>query len=69
MPTMSPKPGAQPFDALAAGCLVITNSESVSQDVFSGDLPVYKSNAKLVQLLTKFVNDPDGRATLQHRLR
>ncbi len=57
------------FDALAAGCLVITNSESVSQDVFSGELPVYKSNAELVQLLTKFVNDTDGRATLQQRLR
>ena len=57
------------FNALAAGCLVITNSESVSQDVFAGVLPVYNSNEELVQLLTKYVNDPEGRATLQQRLR
>lgn len=39
------------FDALAAGCLVITNSQSVSDDAFDGRLPVYESPESLANLL------------------
>jgi hypothetical protein len=57
------------FDALAAGCLVITNSESVSDEVFNGELPVYRSNADLVQLVSHYANDHVSRTKLQERLR
>lgn len=57
------------FDALAAGCLVITNSESVSLDVFDGELPVYRSNDDLVQMVSHYANDHKSRAALQERLR
>ncbi len=56
------------FDALAAGCLVITNSESASLDAFDGELPVYRSNVDLVQLVSHYANDQKSRATLQERL-
>ncbi len=57
------------FDALAAGCLVITNSESVSLDAFDGELPVYRSNDDLVRLVSHYANDQKSRVTLQERLR
>jgi GT2 family glycosyltransferase len=57
------------FDALAAGCLVITNSESVSSEVFGGELPVYRSSADLVRLLSFYVDEPDSRTKLVDRLR
>jgi spore maturation protein CgeB len=57
------------FDALAAGCLVITNSESVSVEVFNGELPVYRSNDDLVQLVSHYANDHASRTRLQERLR
>ncbi len=57
------------FDALAAGCLVITNSESASLDAFDGALPVYRSNDDLVRLVSHYANDQESRATLQERLR
>lgn len=57
------------FDALAAGCLVITNSESVSDEVFDGELPVYRSNDDLVQLVSLYANDHVSRTRLQERLR
>jgi len=57
------------FDALAAGCLVITNSESVSHEVFAGELPVYRSPAELGQLLSDFLQNPTATAQLQQRLR
>ena len=56
------------FDALAAGCLVITNSESVSREVFGGELPVYRSAEELVALLFRYINDPASRIALQERL-
>lgn len=46
------------FDALAAGCLVITNSESVSDEVFAGKLPVYRSPADLAEQLTLYLGNP-----------
>jgi hypothetical protein len=57
------------FDALAAGCLVITNSESVSADAFDGVLPVYRSSDDLVQLVSHYANDQASRTKLQERLR
>lgn len=49
------------FDALAAGCLVITNSKSVSNEVFDGQLPVYNNPDELVQLLHYFLNNDSAR--------
>jgi len=57
------------FDALAAGCLVITNSESVSQEVFDGLLPVYTSPAELAELLQRYLGDAPARLALQAGLR
>lgn len=57
------------FDALAAGCLMLTNSASVSDEVFGGALPVYASAQALPQLLTYFLTDSTARANLQCRLR
>ena len=45
------------FDALAAGCLVITNSQSVSDEVFDGELPVYRDPMHLKELVDHFLND------------
>lgn len=57
------------FDALAAGCLVITNSRSVSDDAFDGRLPVYDSPEGLGNLLERYLNDENGRARLLNELR
>lgn len=45
------------FDALAAGCLVITNAQSVSDACFDGLLPVYRDAAHLEGLLDQYLND------------
>jgi len=57
------------FDALAAGCLVITNSESVSHDAFDGLLPVYRSSEELLRLLAFYLGNMEERARLLMRLR
>lgn len=57
------------FDALAAGCLVITNSQSVSAEVFAGELPVYHSPDHLQQLVAHFLQSPQDRQALASRLR
>jgi hypothetical protein len=57
------------FDALAAGCLVITNSASVSQEVFAGRLPVYHSPAELAELLAYYRHHAAERDALQQSLR
>lgn len=57
------------FDALAAGCLVVTNSESVSDEVFDGQLPVYQSPADLARLVTHYVQDPAAWAARVQQLR
>jgi hypothetical protein len=56
------------FDALAAGCLVITNSASVSEEVFGGELPVYTDAAGLQVLLTHYLMDSAAREGLLARL-
>lgn len=57
------------FDALAAGCLVITNSQSVSDDAFDGRLPVYESPEGLANLLERYLNNEDERSHLLDELR
>lgn len=56
------------FDALAAGCLVITNSRTVSDEVFGGKLPVYEDAAQLQGLLTHYLRDAEARNALQSQL-
>jgi GT2 family glycosyltransferase len=57
------------YDALAAGCLVITNSRSVSDDAFDGRLPVYENPSDLANLLDHYLNDHDERIRLLKELR
>ena len=57
------------FDALAAGCLVISNSQSVSEEVFGGKLPVYRDPVHLKQLVTHFLHSAQDRETLVSHLR
>jgi len=56
------------FDALAAGCLVITNSQTVSDEFFDSELPVYGSADHLQALLTDYLARPDARSFLVERL-
>jgi O-antigen biosynthesis protein len=56
------------FDALAAGCLVVTNSAAASADGFDGELPVYTSPEHLAELVTRFCSDEAERRELQQRL-
>jgi hypothetical protein len=57
------------FDALAADCLVITNSQTVSDEVFDGMLPVYQSPEHLSELASHYIQDTNSREVLQTRLR
>ena len=57
------------FDALAAGCLVITNSQSVSDEVFDGLLPVYQSPEHLCELALYYTNNLEVCQSLQIKLR
>lgn len=57
------------YDALAAGCLVITNAESVSQEVFGGRLPVYQHPEDLARLLEMYLADDERRKRLVNELR
>jgi hypothetical protein len=57
------------FDALSAGCLVLTNSASVSEEVFDGELPVFASAVELQDLLAYYLEDVAARESLLIRLR
>lgn len=57
------------FDALAAGCLVVTNSSLASNDAFEGELPVYESPDQLAELLSKYSRDDTARQQLVCNLR
>lgn len=57
------------FDALAAGCLVITNSRPVSDEVFDGRLPVYHNPQALATLLDRYLSNADERIALARDLR
>ncbi|WP_155644358.1 glycosyltransferase [Burkholderia territorii] len=57
------------FDALAAGCLVVTNSQLASDDAFDGELPVYETPDELIELLSKYSTDAGLRENLVQKLR
>jgi hypothetical protein len=57
------------FDALAAGCLVITNSKTVSDEVFDGLLPVYQKPEHLKELISYYSGHARACETLLTSLR
>jgi spore maturation protein CgeB len=57
------------FDALAAGALVITNGEAGAEEVFDGELPVYRSSGELHALLAHYLGDKAESRALVDRLR
>lgn len=56
------------FDAIAAGALVITNSQTASDDSFDGLLPVYTTKESLSLLLSRYLGDDDARRDLVEKL-
>ena len=57
------------FDALAAGSLVLSDSEYGSKEWFDGLLPTYASHDDLIALVDHYVADSTGRAALVAKLR
>ncbi|MBB6511149.1 spore maturation protein CgeB/GT2 family glycosyltransferase [Rhizobium soli] len=57
------------FDALLAGCLVITNSETSSAEAFNGLLPVYHSQDELEDLIVYYLENETERKILSEKLR
>jgi GT2 family glycosyltransferase/spore maturation protein CgeB len=57
------------FDALAAGCLVLTNSIESSRIDFDGLLPVWKNVEELYDIVNHYLNDEDARTGLVNQLR
>ncbi len=49
------------FDALAAGCLVLTNNETGSRETFDGMLPVFRNREELEELLARYLEDEPAR--------
>ena len=49
------------FDALAAGCLVLTNNEAGAEDTFKGKLPVFRNREELESLLKHYLEDEKAR--------
>ena len=57
------------FDALASGCLVITNGELGSKDTFSSLLPVFSSGQDLKEKLDFYLSNTTERLSLTTKLR
>lgn len=57
------------FDALAAGCLVVTNSEATSRIDFDGLLPVWHNLEELYEVVNRFLGDDLARKELVTKLR
>ena len=49
------------FDALAAGCLVLTNNETGAKETFGGKLPVFRNREELEALLKQYLEDSNAR--------
>ena len=49
------------FDALAAGCLVLTNNAVGAAETFEGRLPVYRDRESLEALLKQYLEDEPAR--------
>ncbi len=45
------------FDAIAAGCVVVTNGARGARETFRGKLPVFHSKATLKKILDTYLND------------
>lgn len=57
------------FDALAAGCLVLTNSRDGAEELFDGQLPTYADAKELNSLCHLYLTDAGKRRDLTGRLR
>lgn len=57
------------FDALASGCLVVTNGRLGAQEVFSDALPVYDNVKELRALLDLYMTDDEARIKKAAELR
>lgn len=49
------------FDALAAGCLVVTNNDKGAEELFQGLLPVYRDRETLTEVLNYWLTNEDKR--------
>ena len=49
------------FDALAAGCLVLTNNETGAKETFDGKLPVFRNREELEALLKQYLENGNTR--------
>ena len=49
------------FDALAAGCLVLTNNRKGAEETFEGKLPVFSSREELTALVKRYLEDGEAR--------
>ena len=45
------------YDALAAGCLVLTNNKRGAEETFDGLLPVYTDKSSLTEMLKEYLGD------------
>ncbi len=57
------------FDALAAGCLVISDNPTGSDEWFDGLLPTYTNREGLRRQLDTYLSDDSARTALVHKLR
>ena len=57
------------FDALAAGCLVLTNNEAGAEETFEGKLPVFRNREELEGLLKQYLEDEGARKAKVEELR
>ena len=57
------------FDALAAGCLVLTNNEAGAKETFEGKLPVFQNREELETLLKQYLENEDARQKKVEELR
>ena len=57
------------YDALAAGCLVLTNNERGAEETFGGRLPVFRDRASLKEALEKYLGNEELRKAGARELR
>ena len=57
------------YDALAAGCLVLTNNAVGAAETFEGRLPVFRNREELEALLKHYLGDDRARAEKVGELR
>lgn len=57
------------FDAISAGCLVLTNGAIGASETFEGKLPIFKNKAELDSLLNHYLNDESARRKKVNELR